>query len=181
MAGRKLTDKQARFVEEYLIDLNATQACIRAGYSARYADRKGSELLGKDRVSDAITKRIKDRQKRTEITQDRVLTELANIGFSDAGSYFEWGPDGVKVKPKEKLTAEQRAAVQEVSETVTKHGGTIRLKLADKIAALTKIGQHLGMFTERIVLYTPEQLAKMSDEDLLAVMKGENVSVDTSA
>ena len=78
----RLTDKQKRFVEEYLVDLNATQAAIRAGYSAKNADKIGHELLGKTRVSEAIHAAMDERSVRTGITQDRVLQELAAIGFS---------------------------------------------------------------------------------------------------
>jgi len=78
MAAR-LTDKQQRFVAEYLIDLNATQAAIRAGYSAKTAEWIGPQLLGKSHVSAAIAKRMEDRSKRTEITQDRVLTDIELI------------------------------------------------------------------------------------------------------
>ena len=74
-----MTPKQSAFVEEYLIDLNATQAAIRAGYSAKTAEWIGPQLLGKAHVSAAIAKRMEDRSKRTEITQDRVLTDIELI------------------------------------------------------------------------------------------------------
>lgn len=74
-----MTPKQARFVEEYLIDLNATQACIRAGYSAKTADRIGPELLGKACVAEAIQKAKDARSMRTEITQDLVLRDIQAI------------------------------------------------------------------------------------------------------
>lgn len=74
-----LTPKQARFVQEYLIDLNATQAAIRAGYSEKNADKIGPELLGKTRVSTAIHEAMAARQKRTEITQDYVIGKLVEI------------------------------------------------------------------------------------------------------
>lgn len=79
-----LTPKQACFVQEYLTDLNATQAAIRAGYSAKTADRIGPELLGKTCVSNAIQKAIKDREKRTQITQDSVLAEIGKVAFHKA-------------------------------------------------------------------------------------------------
>jgi phage terminase small subunit len=71
-----LTAKQARFVEEYLIDLNATQAAVRAGYSARNADKIGPELLGKTRVAEAIKAAQQTRSDRTGITQDEVIRGL---------------------------------------------------------------------------------------------------------
>jgi len=146
MAG--LSKQRQRFAEEYPIDLNATQAAIRAGYSEKTADRQGSRLLSIVEVQEAIEKQLDARSRRTEITQDRVLEEFARIGFHNAGDFFTWGPDGVVVIDSATLTPEQMAVVQEVSETVTKDGGTIKIKLADKLSALEKIGRHLGMFKD---------------------------------
>lgn len=71
-----LTPKQQRFVEEYLIDLNATQAAIRAGYSEKNADKIGSQLLGKTRIAASIRDAQEKRTRRTEITADYVLTTI---------------------------------------------------------------------------------------------------------
>ncbi len=76
MTKASLTSKQACFVEEYLVDLNATQAAIRAGYSARNADKIGPELLGKTRVAEAVKAAQQARTERTEITQDEVIQGL---------------------------------------------------------------------------------------------------------
>ncbi len=76
MAAKKLTPKQQRFVGEYLVDLNATQAAIRAGYSSKTADKIGPELLGKTSISERIQKAMADREARTEITADYVLRRL---------------------------------------------------------------------------------------------------------
>lgn len=84
-----LTLKQERFVQEYIVDLNATQAAIRAGYSAKTASRIGPELLGKTCISEAIQKAIKKREKRTEVTQDYVIAKLREIVEKDASD----GPD----------------------------------------------------------------------------------------
>ena len=80
----KLTAKQQRFVDEYLIDLNATQAAIRAGYSEKTAFSIGTENLRKPLIQKAIQQRKQAREQRTEITQDRVIQELAAIGFARA-------------------------------------------------------------------------------------------------
>ena len=77
----KLTEKQQRFVDEYLIDLNATQAAIRAGYSAKTADVQGSRMLGNVKVQQAIAEAMAKRSKRTGVNQDRVVLELAKIAF----------------------------------------------------------------------------------------------------
>lgn len=87
--ARKLTPKQKTFVDEYLIDLNATQACIRAGYSKKTADRIGPELLGNPCVSAAIQKAMQERQRRTEVTQDYVISKLKEIADKEASDYTE--------------------------------------------------------------------------------------------
>ena len=84
-----LTPKQERFVQEYLVDLNATQAAIRAGYSAKTASRIGPQLLVKTCISEAIQKAMKKREKRTEVTQDYVIAKLREIVEKDASD----GPD----------------------------------------------------------------------------------------
>ena len=78
----KMTDKQKAFVQEYLIDLNATQAAIRAGYSRKNASRIAIELLNKTHVSKALGAAMKKRQERTEITQDMIVRELAKVAFA---------------------------------------------------------------------------------------------------
>lgn len=84
-----LTPKQKQFVAEYLVDLNATAAARRAGYSAKTADRIGPELLGKTCVSQAIQEAILERQKRTEVTQDYVIKKLKEIAEKEASDTQE--------------------------------------------------------------------------------------------
>lgn len=79
-----LTQKQERFVQEYLVDLNATAAAKRAGYSAKNAGKIGPELLGKTRISAAIQKAMQARSDRTEVTQDYVINKLKEITDKDA-------------------------------------------------------------------------------------------------
>lgn len=158
MAGG-LNDKQRRFVEEYLIDLNATQAAIRAGYSAKTANRVGPRLLSNVGIAAAIAKAQEKRSARTGITQDRVLAELAKIGFADIRKAVRWGrnpgdvtsenadPNGlniypVSLVPSEEMDDDTAAAVAEVSLTQT----GVKIKMYDKRAALVDIGKHLGMF-----------------------------------
>lgn len=77
----KLTEKQQRFVDEYLIDLNATQAAIRAGYSVKTADAIGCENLTKPNIQQAIAEHMAERSRRTGVNQDRVVLELAKIAY----------------------------------------------------------------------------------------------------
>ncbi|SMG51466.1 terminase small subunit [Dethiosulfovibrio salsuginis] len=147
--AKKLTAKQAAFVEEYLVDLNATAAAKRAGYSVKTADRIGAELLGKTWVAAEIQKALKSRARRVEVTQDQVVIELAKIAFGSTRDMMEWGPGGVRLRPSSELTPDQAAMVAEVSETTSQNGGSLRLKVHDKVRALELLGKHLGMFVER--------------------------------
>jgi len=165
----ELTGKQRAFVREYLIDLNATQAAKRAGYSDKTAYASGAENLTKPQIASAIEAAMKLRAERTDITADRVLKELAKIGFSDIRKAIKWhshlvneedNPDGgdvaviktivtnqVELIGSADLDDETAAAISEISQNAT---GGIKLKLHDKRAALVDIGKHLGMFTEKV-------------------------------
>jgi phage terminase small subunit len=144
-----LTPRQQRFVEEYLVDLNATQAAIRAGYSLETADVQGPRLLGNVGVAEAISAAKADRSRRTGITAERVLQELAALAFSDLGDYVAWDENGVRVRPSSEVDTR---AVLEVRQTVTKDGGSRSIKLHDKLGALVTLGRHLGMFEQRVAL-----------------------------
>lgn len=144
-----LTPMQMLFVREYLVDLNATQAAIRAGYSAKTASEQGSRLLANVKIRQLIEQAMAERAQRTEITADMVLREFAKLGFSNMKDFTEWGPRGVKLKPSEELPDELAACVSEVSESFTEAGRTLKFKLHDKKGALEAIAKHLGMFVER--------------------------------
>ena len=165
----KLSDKQARFVDEYLIDLNATQAAIRAGYSEKTSQRIGSENLSKPLVQHAIQKRMDRRSERTLVAADRVITELAKIAFANMREFAEWGPDGITLKDGAELSEEDAACIAELSQTTTAHGGCIRFKLHDKLEALEKLGRHLKLFVDGEVNINID-LLKLFDE--LAARKG---------
>jgi phage terminase small subunit len=149
--ARPLTAKQQSFVAEYLVDLNATQASIRAGYSENTAAAIGSENLTKPEIALAIQEAQAERSERTQITSDRVLEELGRIAFASISDAVEWGPDGTTVKPSTELSADVLAAVGEVTETRHKDGTvTTRVRMHDKQVALQKIADHLGMFKREL-------------------------------
>jgi phage terminase small subunit len=141
-----LNAKKTQFVREYLVDMNAAAAARRAGYSERTAGQQGFRLLQEPEVAQAIQEAIDARSRRTEITADRVLRELARLAFADQRAVMTWGPGGIVLRPSEDLTDDEAAAVVEVSETVTGKQTTLRVKTADKLGALRMLGQHLGMF-----------------------------------
>ncbi|MDV2934166.1 terminase small subunit, partial [Enterococcus faecalis] len=87
-------NKQEQFAKEYLIDLNATQAAIRAGYYSKTAYSQGQRLLKNVEIQTRISELMNERSRRTEITADRVIQEIAKIAFSDIGEYMTWDQDG---------------------------------------------------------------------------------------
>lgn len=155
-----MNDRQARFVEEYLIDLNATQAAIRSGYSLKTAYSIGQRLLKDVEIQKAIQAAQMSLSSRAEISQEMVLAELAKIGFADIRKVAKWGPslgvveyegepvqtNGVFLVDSDDLDDDTAAAVSEISQTAQ----GIKIKLHDKRAALVDIGRHLGMFNDKL-------------------------------
>lgn len=142
----ELTGKQILFVAEYLIDLNATRAAIRAGYSERSADKIGSELLGKTRVWQAIEIGMSQREHRLSITADRVLEQIAKIGFADMKNVVSWVGNRIRIKPSDEVDG---TILAEITETETESGGTLKIKLNDRMKALEMMGRHLNLFNDR--------------------------------
>jgi phage terminase small subunit len=140
---KSLTPKQQRFADEYLVDLNACQAAIRAGYSPRSARSQGYRLLTNDDIQELIQKGAAERSKRCEVDADRVLTEAARLAFSDMRDFISWGPNGVTLRPSDELSDDAAACISEIVETRTKDGArTIRFKLHDKKGSLELVGKH---------------------------------------
>ena len=157
--AKGLTQKQAEFVRQYLIDLNATQAAIRAGYSSKTAEWIGPELLTKTHVTEEIQKQIKQRSARTEITQDMVVKELAKIGFADMSDFVTIDDGGmIQANPLDTLEEGKSRIIRKVREKrvikSTAEGdhvldATYEFELCDKVKSLELLGKHLGMFTEK--------------------------------
>ncbi len=141
-----MNPRQRRFVEEYLVDLNATRAAKRAGYTAGSAKNHGYRLLKNPAVAAAVAKAQGRRAARTQVSADRVVTELAKVAFGDPRRLLSWGPDGVVLRDSSELTEAEAALVSEVSETRTARGGTRKVKLHCKLTALNALGKHLGLF-----------------------------------
>lgn len=174
--GGGLSPKEKRFVEEYLIDLNATKAAERAGAPSNSAKQRGYELLQKPDVAAAIEEAQRARSDRTKVTQDMVLQELARVAFASLADVTNWGVKevaigyddegrrlaaediGMAVKveyvpqpfvepvDRDELMPEVRAAVAEVS--LGREG--FKIKMHDKIGALDKIARHLGMYKDKV-------------------------------
>lgn len=144
-----MTKKQELFVAEYLIDLNATQAAIRAGYSVKTAEVIGFENLRKPKIAGAIAEKMAERSKRTGVNQDRVVMELAKIAFVNASDVIN--SDDATIKAG--ATADDTAAIQSVKVKVipTKEGEGVEreIRLNDKLKALELLGKHLGMWNDK--------------------------------
>lgn len=145
----KLTEKQKRFVDEYLVDLNATAAAKRAGYSEKTACEQGSRLLANVKVQEEIKKRQIKLQDKLEITQEKVLEELAAIAFANGTNFATINHKGqVSLIPTSELSENKKKAVASIKEG--QYG--VEVKLHDKVRALELLGKHLGVFTEKIAL-----------------------------
>lgn len=142
----KLTARQRRFVEEYLVDLNATQAAIRAGYSPKTAYSIGEENLRKPEIREEIDKALADRSRRTGINQDRTLLEWGRIAFVNIADVVDLNTG--EIRPD--ASPDDLAAVVSVKvkrfPTADGEGIEREIRLADKLKALEMIGRHLGMF-----------------------------------
>jgi phage terminase, small subunit len=179
---KTLTNKQKIFVNEYLKDLNATRA-YKTAYknikSEETAATNGSKLLRNTKVAEEIQKRMDERAKRTEITQDKVLKEIARLAFTDITSIVsvkkfktERGEySKVVIKDFSELTEEQRACISGVKET--KLG--IEVSFCSKEKALELLGRHLGMFNDKLQLSgevkTGNPFAGLTTEELKEIIK----------
>jgi len=159
MKGKSLHRRQKIFVQEYLVDLFATQAAIRAGYSERTAESIGLENLGKPRIAAAVQAAMAERSKRTEITQDMVVRELALIGFADMADFVKIDESGmIQALPLDTLAEGKSRIIKKVREKrvikSTAEGdqvldATFEFELCDKVKSLENPGRHLGMFHDK--------------------------------
>lgn len=181
---QELDNKERRFVSEYLIDLDPSRAAVAAGYSVTMSKSKAYQWVSNSKIKPhvfaAIKVALKLRSERTEITADRVLKELAKIGFADIRKAIKWqgtlvteedNPDGgdtltiknvvtnnVTLVSSDDLDDDTAAAIAEISQNSS---GGIKLKLHDKKGALVDIGKHLGMFVEKHEHSLDESLAAL--------------------
>lgn len=144
-----MTKKQKLFCEEYLIDLNATQAAIRAGYSPETAYSIGQENLKKPEIRTRIDRAMAERSRRTGVNAERVVLELAKIAFVNAGMVI----DATDATLKTDAAPEDLAAIQSIKVKDMGDMGIEReIRMADKLKALELLGRHLGMFNDKIRL-----------------------------
>jgi phage terminase small subunit len=153
-----VTDKQKRFCEEYLVDLNATQAAIRAGYSPKSASVTGAKLLTNAKVRARIDAAMAEQSKRTGVNADRVIRELARIAFVNPTDVI----DTEKMTVLPDATKDDTAAIASVK---VKLGDSVEreIRFHDKNKALELLGRHLGMFNDKLNV-TAEGAVKIIDD-----------------
>lgn len=187
-----LTDKQKRFCDEYLIDLNATQAAIRAGYVPNGINKRVTRMMANDGIQKYISERISDRKKRVEVTQDDIIRELSYIAFSKASDYakvvekeahdecgnliYDENGEVLKYRTVEPMLTDELTEEQKRAIAVIKKGRDgFEIKPYDKQRALELLGKHLGMFTDKVEVsgtvndpfddLSTEELKKLIDDD----------------
>lgn len=145
-----MTEKQKRFCEEYLIDLNATQAAIRAGYSVDSAGAIGAENLKKPQIRARTDKAIAEQSKRTGVNADRVVRELARVAFVNPSDVIDMDSATLKADATDDDTAAVASVKVKTIPTADGQGVEREIKMADKLKALELLGKHLGMFTDKV-------------------------------
>lgn len=142
-----MTPRQRRFVDEYLIDLNCERAGRRAGYSRSSTRRHCPRLLRRPEIAAAIAAAMADRSRRTGITPERVMEELARIAFADMRSFVAWGPNGAVVAESAGLSPVDTAAIASVR-TIRRRGNRVAVRLHDKQRALETLARIVGLPTD---------------------------------
>lgn len=149
-----MTDKESAFIHEYLVDLNATQAAIRAGYSPKTAKQTASRLLSKANVAAALATRKAKQLTRADLSASRVLEELRRLAFSDIRGLFDATGN---LKPLHTLNEDEAAAIASMEVVVKNaqagdgHMDTIhKIKVWDKTRALEMLAKHFALLVERV-------------------------------
>lgn len=182
MAKLKPTEKQKLFVDAYLADsdLNAARAYMQVYTSVkneRVAAANASRLLAKDHVQEYLRKRMRDRERRTEITQDRVLNEIAKAAFADIKEYLSYRTELTKVgvndngdpifdyQPIIDLIDSDEVDGSVIQQVSLSDKGSFTFKLQDKLKALELLGRHLGMWNDKLDITTDIVLDFGGEED----------------
>jgi phage terminase small subunit len=139
--------REARFIQEYLLDLNAAGAARRAGYSAHTATEQGYELLSKPHVQAQVALAEAERAERTQITAEKALVEIARLAFVDATRIF--ADDGTLLPVQDWPIAVKKAVTALKVRTDATGAQILEVKFADKGKMLTLLARHLGLISDR--------------------------------
>ena len=176
-AAKVLSPKQERFAAEYLVDLNATQAAIRAGYSAKTAKEQGARLLTNVHIQAAVQKRRQQHQENTGLTVERVLQEAMRLAFFDIRKLADAEGNPIPISQLDDDTAAaiqglelatERSRGEDPVETVVR-----KYKAADKNSALERLFKHLGLFAKDNAQTNPAEAV----QKLLAMVNGSKLPV----
>ena len=171
----QLNDRQSRFVDEYLVDLSATQAAIRAGYSKKTAGSQGFDLLKKPEIAAEIEKRRHLRAENTGLTVERLLEEAMRLAFFDIRKLVD--KDGNPI-PINELDAATAAAIQGIDVATIGNadvgvGQVLKYKIADKNSAIERLFKHMGLFAKDNAQNNPAEAM----QKLLAMVNGSKLPV----
>ena len=181
---------QQAFIAEYLVDHNAKRAAIRAGYSPATAETTGHKNLQKPQIASAIQEVMDERSRRTGITSDHVLEEIASIANDDISNYLDFHAEKVQVGEEDGVPIYERRIIVEVKDSKTINtkniseisigkDGQFKFKLYNRDEALVNLGKHLKLFTDKTEITGPNggkieldiALEGMSDDDLLKTIE----------
>ena len=178
-AAKVLSPKQERFAAEYLVDLNATQAAIRAGYSPKTAGVQGFDLLKKPEIAAAIERQRHVHAKSTGLTVERVLTEAMRLAFFDIRKLTDAEGNPLPINQLDddtaaaiqglELATERMRGDEDGAETVVR-----KYKAADKNVALERLFKHLGLFAKDNAQTNPAEAM----QKLLAMVNGSKLPVN---
>jgi len=158
--------RRERFAQLVASGIPYTKSYVQAGYKP--GEAAAWRCRSRADVSARIDEIMGAAAAKNDVTVERVVAELAKIGFASADDFFDWGPDGVTIRDKSDLTPEQRAVVSEVMEQPGEFGSTIKIKLYDKPGALEKLGRYLGMFREKVELDANLNVKDVSPRERIA-------------
>jgi phage terminase small subunit len=173
-----LTPKQQRFVEEYLVDFNATQAALRAGYSAKSATAIGAENLTKPEVRSAVRAALKERSRRAAITKEMLVRELALIAFGDLGDFYRVTADGTLVTDVDPDDPLALRSIAEITQEESLDGSgedaervrRTKIKRYDKVRAIELIAKLEGHYSDRLELSGEVKTSGFTDDQRAALV-----------
>lgn len=152
-----MTDKQKAFCQEYLVDLNATQAAIRAGYSSHTAREIAAETLSKPYIQEEIARLMAERSKRTEISADEVLQRFHDWAFAERHKAFKLSGNTLVIASMEEWPPALQSCITGIEQTKT----GIKITFTDPIRAMENLGRHLGIYNDSLNLNTGLSIAEI--------------------
>ena len=168
-----LTPKQQRFCDEYLMDMNATRAALRAGYTQ--ATAMNGQLMEMPKIQAYLKERTAEASKKLQVSHETLLGELMKVAFANMGDYF--GDDG-KIKAMNDILDDKKSAIWSLKVSEGKYGTTVQLRLHNKLAALEKIAKHIKFYEVEQKQPEPQDAVYVDKGDLNDDDRFEDDSID---